>query len=122
MAGVLPLDHLLVLDLTAFRAGPTAVRQLADWGARVITVERPVEGVAPQLQAPVGEHRGDVEIALDVEVEGHQIARRDAAEAEGRGAIGEAARAVAAQQDDGVGESRDLEMPVVVEVEERQAT
>jgi crotonobetainyl-CoA:carnitine CoA-transferase CaiB-like acyl-CoA transferase len=38
---VLPLDHLIVLDLTAFRAGPTAVRQLADWGARVITVERP---------------------------------------------------------------------------------
>ncbi|MEA3217200.1 MAG: hypothetical protein QOJ19_3356, partial [Acidimicrobiia bacterium] len=38
---MLPLDHLLVLDLTAFRAGPTAVRQLADWGARVITVERP---------------------------------------------------------------------------------
>ncbi len=44
MAGVLPLDHLLVLDLTAFRAGPTAVRQLADWGARVITVERPPVG------------------------------------------------------------------------------
>lgn len=39
---MLPLDHLLVLDLTAFRAGPTAVRQLADWGARVITIERPV--------------------------------------------------------------------------------
>ncbi len=39
---MLPLDHLLVLDLTAFRAGPTAVRQLGDWGARVITVERPV--------------------------------------------------------------------------------
>lgn len=38
----LPLDHLLVLDLTAFRAGPTAVRQLSDWGARVITIERPV--------------------------------------------------------------------------------
>ncbi len=38
---MLPLDHLLVLDLTAFRAGPTAVRQLGDWGARVITVERP---------------------------------------------------------------------------------
>ena len=36
-----PLDHLLVLDLTAFRAGPTAVRQLSDWGARVITIERP---------------------------------------------------------------------------------
>ena len=38
---MLALDHLLVLDLTAFRSGPTAVRQLADWGARVITVERP---------------------------------------------------------------------------------
>ncbi len=38
---MLALDHLLVLDLTAFRAGPTAVRQLADWGARVITIERP---------------------------------------------------------------------------------
>ena len=38
---MLPLDHLLVLDLTVFRAGPTAVRQLADWGARVITIERP---------------------------------------------------------------------------------
>lgn len=44
MCGVLALDHLLVLDLTAFRAGPTAVRQLADWGARVITVERPPTG------------------------------------------------------------------------------
>ena len=39
----LPLDHLVVLDLTAFRAGPTAVRQLSDWGARVITIERPAE-------------------------------------------------------------------------------
>jgi len=38
---MLALDHLLVLDLTSFRSGPTAVRQLADWGARVITVERP---------------------------------------------------------------------------------
>jgi crotonobetainyl-CoA:carnitine CoA-transferase CaiB-like acyl-CoA transferase len=40
---MLPLDHLLVLDVTAFRAGPTAVRQLADWGARVITIERPAD-------------------------------------------------------------------------------
>ncbi len=43
---VLPLDHLLVLDLTAFRSGPTAVRQLADWGARVITIERPATDAA----------------------------------------------------------------------------
>ena len=30
----LPLSHISVLDLTAHRAGPTAVRQLVDWGAR----------------------------------------------------------------------------------------
>src|SRR5580692_7495784 len=37
----LPLSHLKVLDLTAHRAGPTAVRQLADWGAHVIKIEPP---------------------------------------------------------------------------------
>lgn len=37
--GSLPLDDLLVVDLTVARAGPTAVRQLADWGADVIHVE-----------------------------------------------------------------------------------
>jgi formyl-CoA transferase len=37
----LPLARLTVLDLTAHRAGPTAVRQLADWGARVIKIEPP---------------------------------------------------------------------------------
>ena len=35
----LPLDDFLVIDLTAHRAGPTAVRQLADWGAQVIKIE-----------------------------------------------------------------------------------
>ncbi len=40
----LPLSHLLVLDLTAHRAGPTAVRQLADWGATVIKIEPPSDG------------------------------------------------------------------------------
>src|SRR5260370_40546284 len=30
-----------VLDLTRVRSGPTAVRQLADWGANVIKVETP---------------------------------------------------------------------------------
>src|SRR3954463_9400723 len=39
----LPLSHLKVLDLTAHRAGPTAVRQLADWGANVIKIEQPPE-------------------------------------------------------------------------------
>jgi len=37
----LPLNDLTVLDLTAHRAGPTAVRQLADWGASVIKIEPP---------------------------------------------------------------------------------
>jgi formyl-CoA transferase len=41
----LPLDDFTVIDLTAHRAGPTAVRQLADWGANVIKVEAPGSGV-----------------------------------------------------------------------------
>src|SRR5258708_21205337 len=40
----LPLSHISVLDLTAHRAGPTAVRQLADWGGHVSKIEPPREG------------------------------------------------------------------------------
>src|SRR5579885_1782545 len=43
----LPLNGFTVIDLTAHRAGPTAVRQLADWGADVIKVEAP----GPQIDA-----------------------------------------------------------------------
>jgi formyl-CoA transferase len=35
----LPLNRFRVLDLTRVRAGPTAVRQFADWGAQVTMVE-----------------------------------------------------------------------------------
>ncbi len=35
----LPLARFKVIDVTRVRAGPTAVRQLADWGADVIKVE-----------------------------------------------------------------------------------
>ncbi len=44
----LPLDHLFVLDLTRARAGPTATRQLGDWGADVLKVEQPAPPGAPE--------------------------------------------------------------------------
>ena len=40
----LPLSDVTVIDLTIARAGPTAVRQLADWGANVVRVESPEGG------------------------------------------------------------------------------
>lgn len=36
-----PLARFRVLDLTRLRSGPTAVRQLGDWGAEIIKIETP---------------------------------------------------------------------------------
>ena len=47
-----PLSDLRVLDLTVARAGPTAVRQLADWGADTIRVDAP-----PGVSAVAAHHR-----------------------------------------------------------------
>ena len=49
MTSRLPLDDLRVLDLTVARAGPTCVRQFADWGADVIRVEPPPDPADPGL-------------------------------------------------------------------------
>jgi crotonobetainyl-CoA:carnitine CoA-transferase CaiB-like acyl-CoA transferase len=39
--GYFPLSKIKVLDLTRARAGPTAVRQLVDWGADAVKIEMP---------------------------------------------------------------------------------
>ena len=36
---MLPLGDLRVIDVTIARAGPTCVRQLADWGTDVIRID-----------------------------------------------------------------------------------
>src|SRR4051812_25805922 len=43
------LSRFTVLDLTRVRAGPTAVRQLADWGANVISIEAPGTDTGEEL-------------------------------------------------------------------------
>ncbi len=70
----LPLDDLLVVDLTIARAGPTAVRQLADWGARTIRIERPgpSDGVAAthRLGSDFQNlHRNKESLTLDLKAE-----------------------------------------------------
>ena len=50
------LSRFTVLDLTQVRSGPTAVRQLADWGANVVKIEPPE--ALTQGEGPGGPREG----------------------------------------------------------------
>ena len=52
------LGRLTVVDLTRVRAGPACVRQLADWGARVIKVEARIGKDVAQADF-AGRHEAD---------------------------------------------------------------
>src|SRR5262245_4839898 len=65
----LPLEGIRVVDLTRARAGPTAVRQLADMGADVVKVEarEEVEGDSTALGFDfLNLHRNKRSITLDL--------------------------------------------------------
>jgi formyl-CoA transferase len=78
----LPLSRFKVLDLTRVRAGPTAVRQLADWGAEVIKIEAPPtpgEGLGGPRHGPDFQnlHRNKRSLTLDLKSpEGIEIFRK----------------------------------------------
>lgn len=80
----LPLARFKVIDLTRARAGPTAARQLADWGADVIKVEAP-EDAATEVGSRRGFdfqnlHRNKRSLTLDLKApEGVEILKRLAA-------------------------------------------
>jgi formyl-CoA transferase len=79
-----PLSRFSVLDLTRVRAGPTAVRQLADWGAKVIKIEAPItpgggEGLGGPRHGPDFQnlHRNKRSLTLDLKSpEGLEIFRK----------------------------------------------
>ena len=78
----MPLSRFKVLDLTRVRAGPTAVRQLADWGADVIKIEAPPspgEGLGGPRHGPDFQnlHRNKRSLTLDLKSpEGIEIFRK----------------------------------------------
>jgi formyl-CoA transferase len=86
------LESVTVLDLTRVRAGPTCVRQLADWGANVIKVEMREDDVSASTQSDFSLrhdpdfqnlHRNKRGIALDLKTAGGQaILRRLAGRAD----------------------------------------
>src|SRR5215468_5740426 len=84
------LQRFTVLDLTRVRAGPTAARQLADWGANVIKVELPEhmetgEGLGGARHGPDFQnlHRNKRAIGLNLKApQGVEVFRRLAAKAD----------------------------------------
>jgi len=68
----LPLDGLIVLDLTIARAGPTAVRHLADWGADVIQIVPPstaAAGIGHQTADYLNLNRNKRSLTLDLKTD-----------------------------------------------------
>jgi crotonobetainyl-CoA:carnitine CoA-transferase CaiB-like acyl-CoA transferase len=68
-----PLSRFKVIDLTRARAGPTAARHFADWGADVIKVEMPQDGDEDAMMGGVREgpdffnlHRNKRSITLNL--------------------------------------------------------
>jgi len=82
----LPLARFKVLDLTRVRAGPTAVRQFADWGADVVMVEsRDGKGAVGQRDRSDFQnlHRNKRSICLDLKsAAGREVFLRMAATAD----------------------------------------
>src|ERR1700710_2119313 len=84
----LPLNGITVLDLTLARAGPTAVRHFADWGANVIRIEPPAsdgEDVAGRRHGFDFQnlHRNKRAVTLNLKTkEGHEAFMRLAAKAD----------------------------------------
>ena len=84
-----PLSRFKVIDLTRARAGPTAARHFADWGADVIKVEMPPGGeLDPMGGARHGPdffnlHRNKRSITLDLKKpEGVAVLKKMAADAD----------------------------------------
>jgi len=84
------LNHIIVLDLTRVRSGPTCVRQLADWGANVIKVEMPEHLIEGEPMGGARDssdfqnlHRNKRSLALDLKSpEGVAVLKRLAAKAD----------------------------------------
>lgn len=73
------LSDLVVLDLTIARAGPVAVRQFADWGAKVIRVDSPNNNdlVDPKDPDYINLHRNKRSIRLNLkDSRGHAVLLR----------------------------------------------